>query len=387
MAYILPALVHIIQQPPISPGDGPIALVLAPTRELAQQICGVVDEFGKTVNIRATCVYGGGSKERQIANINETCEVIIATPGRLLDLLESKVLNLHRCSYLVMDEADRMLDMGFEGQIRKIAEQIRPDRQTLMWSATWPPAVQSLANEFLNNYIRLTVGSLELAANPNIEQHIKICDPCDKMNEFRKILVKIFRKDVKSGEESKILVFARTKKNVELINQYIQDCGVRSVCLHGDKTQYKRDYILKSFREDKTKILVATDVAGRGLDVNGIKYIINYDYPDITEDYVHRIGRTARRNEKGTSYTLFTPSDSRLAADLIKIMRKAHQTVGRDLIELADRFRRSGLSKNSNNRKYSSEPAPQIPKDTIIKKEKKIDDVKRNYWDEEDERF
>lgn len=175
LAYMLPAIVHINSQAPLNRGDGPIALVLAPTRELAQQIQTVANDFGSLSYVRNTCIFGGAPKGSQARDLERGVEIVIATPGRLIDFLERGTTNLRRCTYLVLDEADRMLDMGFEPQIRKIIEQIRPDRQVLMWSATWPKEVKNLAEEYLVNYTQLNIGSLQLAANHNIVQIVDVC--------------------------------------------------------------------------------------------------------------------------------------------------------------------------------------------------------------------
>lgn len=352
---------------------------MAPTRELAQQIQDVAMEFGDQINIRSTCLFGGGSRMSQLKDLERGSELVIATPGRLLDLLECQALNLHRCSYLVLDEADRMLDMGFEPQIRKVLEQVRPDRQTLMWSATWPTDVRNLASEFLAEYIHLTIGSLELAANHNIRQLIRICESHEKMNELRKLLLNIYKNDKESDITSKILIFVRTKKAVEQVQQYIIKCGVRCVSLHGNKTQMQRDFTLKNFRESRANILVATDLASRGLDVDGINYVINYDFPNDCEDYIHRIGRTGRSNNKGTSYTLFTQDDARHAQNLINVMKEANQELDCDLQALADMYARNGLSKDSNNRKYSRDKPKNVLKEELIPSKSK--------WDQDDERY
>lgn len=180
LGYMLPAIVHINNQPPLKHGDGPIALVLAPTRELAQQIQQVANDFGASSYVRNTCIFGGTSRGPQARDLERGVEIVIATPGRLIDFLETGSTNLQRCTYLVLDEADRMLDMGFEPQIRKIVEQIRPDRQTLMWSATWPKEVRRLAEEFLGEFVQVNIGSLELAANHNIKQIIEVCRETEK---------------------------------------------------------------------------------------------------------------------------------------------------------------------------------------------------------------
>ncbi|XP_021923571.1 ATP-dependent RNA helicase p62-like isoform X2 [Zootermopsis nevadensis] len=330
LAYILPATVHINNQEQLSRGDGPIALVLAPTRELAQQIQTITQAFGSSSYIRNTCIFGGAPKGPQARDLERGVEICIATPGRLIDFLERGTTNLKRCTYLVVDEADRMLDMGFEPQIRKIIEQIRPDRQTLMWSATWPKEVRNLAEEFLNNYVQVNVGSLQLAANHNIMQIVDVCEEHEKEQKLATLL-----DEIASEEENKTIIFVETKKKVENITRSIRRYGYPAVCMHGDKSQHERDYVLREFRNGKSPILVATDVAARGLDVDGIKYVINFDYPNSSEDYIHRIGRTGRRNTTGTSYAFFTPNNSRQAKDLVSVLREANQEVNPKLDELA----------------------------------------------------
>lgn len=182
-AFVLPSIVHINAQPILEPGDGPIALIIAPTRELAIQIQNECNKFGKTSNIKSTCIYGGVPKGGQIRELKRGVEIVIATPGRLIDMLEQRVTNLRRVTYLVLDEADRMLDMGFEPQIRKIIEQIRPDRQTLMWSATWPKEVEKLAYEFLTNPAHVIVGSPDLHSNSNISQIVEVCEETEKIHK------------------------------------------------------------------------------------------------------------------------------------------------------------------------------------------------------------
>ncbi|PNF14191.1 ATP-dependent RNA helicase p62 [Cryptotermes secundus] len=330
LAYILPATVHINNQEHLSRGDGPIALVLAPTRELAQQIQTIAKIFGSSSYIRNTCVFGGAPKGPQARDLERGVEICIATPGRLIDFLERGTTNLKRCTYLVLDEADRMLDMGFEPQIRRIIEQIRPDRQTLMWSATWPKEVRSLAEEFLNNYVQVNIGSLQLAANHNIVQNVEVCQEYEKEQKLATLL-----EEIASEENNKTLIFVETKRKVENITRSIRRLGYPAVCMHGDKSQHERDYVLREFRNGRSPILVATDVAARGLDVDGIKYVINFDYPNSSEDYIHRIGRTGRHNATGTSYAFFTPNNSRQAKDLVSVLREANQEVNPKLAELA----------------------------------------------------
>merc|ERR1719219_2840894 len=300
LAYLLPGIIHINHQPYLERGDGPIVLVLAPTRELAQQIQEVAIEFGKSSKIRNTCVFGGAPKGPQMRDLENGCEIVIATPGRLIDFLEMGKTNLRRTTYLVLDEADRMLDMGFEPQIRKIIEQIRPDRQVLMWSATWPREVQQLANDFLHHsYIHINIGASELSANHNILQIVDICEDWQKEQKLARLL-----EEIGCENGAKILVFTETKRKCDELTRLMRKDGWPAMCIHGDKQQKEREWVLGEFKTGSTAILVATDVAARGLDVDDVKFVINYDYPNNSEDYIHRIGRTGRKGNTGTSYTL-----------------------------------------------------------------------------------
>lgn len=340
LSYILPAIVHINNQPRISRGDGPIALILAPTRELAQQIQQVANEVGETSQIKNTCLFGGAPKSVQARDLDKGVEIVIATPGRLIDFLVSGRTNMKRCTYLVLDEADRMLDMGFEPQIRKIIEQIRPDRQVLMWSATWPREVQKMAEDFLREYIQINVGSLQLSANHNILQIVDVCQDYEKEHKLNSLL-----KEIMAEKENKTIVFIETKRRVDEITKKMKRDGWPALCIHGDKSQPERDYVLQDFRSGKYPILVATDVAARGLDVEDVKFVINFDYPNNSEDYVHRIGRTGRSQRTGTAYTFFTSHNAKQAADLISVLREANQVINQKLLDLAEGYK---LGRGSN---------------------------------------
>ncbi|KAK0173688.1 hypothetical protein PV328_006845 [Microctonus aethiopoides] len=272
LGYILPAIVHINNQQPLNRGDGPIALVLAPTRELAQQIQTVANDFGSLSYVRNTCIFGGAPKGGQARDLERGVEIVIATPGRLIDFLERGTTNLRRTTYLVLDEADRMLDMGFEPQIRKIIEQIRPDRQVLMWSATWPKEVRNLAEEYLTDYTQLNVGSLSLSANHNILQIVDVCQEHEKEAKLGTLLQEIGNVNDDGG---KTIIFVETKKKVENITRNIRRYGWPAVCMHGDKSQQERDYVLREFRNKKGSILVATDVAARGLEAHGAQILLS----------------------------------------------------------------------------------------------------------------
>ncbi|KAL4647862.1 putative ATP-dependent RNA helicase DDX17 [Arapaima gigas] len=361
LAYLLPAIVHINHQPYLERGDGPICLVLAPTRELAQQVQQVAYDYGKSSRIKSTCVYGGAPKGPQIRDLERGVEICIATPGRLIDFLEAGKTNLRRCTYLVLDEADRMLDMGFEPQIRKIVDQIRPDRQTLMWSATWPKEVRQLAEDFLRDYVQINVGALELSANHNILQIVDVCMENEKDNKLIQLM-----EEIMAEKENKTIIFVETKKRCDELTRRMRRDGWPAMCIHGDKSQPERDWVLSEFRSGKAPILIATDVASRGLDVEDVKFVINYDYPNSSEDYVHRIGRTARSTNKGTAYTFFTPGNLRQARDLVRVLEEAHQAINPKLLQLVDsgrggggggrsRYRSMGSSSNNPNLMYQEE--------------------------------
>ena len=269
LAYILPAIVHINNQQPRQRGEGPMVLILAPTRELAQQIQQVANDFGSCSYVKNTCVFGGAPKQSQARDLERGVEIVIATPGRLIDFLEKGTTNLHRCTYLVLDEADRMLDMGFEPQIRKIMHQIRPDRQVLMWSATWPKEVRNLAEEFLVNYVQVNIGSMNLSANHNILQIVDICEEYEKENKLMKLLT-----EISVEADTKTIIFVETKRKVDDITRSVNRNGWKAGAIHGDKSQQERDYVLNSFRRGRQAILVATDVAARGLGKTVINLLL-----------------------------------------------------------------------------------------------------------------
>ncbi|XP_053606668.1 ATP-dependent RNA helicase p62-like [Plodia interpunctella] len=332
LAFLLPAVVH-IKEKEARKGLGPRVLVLAPTRELARQIEHVTKDFGKLLNIRCACIYGGASRAVQADILKAGVDIVIATPGRLNDFLVSKTTTLSRCTYVVLDEADRMLDMGFEPQIRQALEGVPLERQILMFSATWPKEVQYLAKDYLGEYVQVNVGSTELSANHNIAQHIHICHQEEKLEKFKSIM-----HSIAADGFGKLLVFTNTKKFVDTLSLMLKRNGWPSAGIHGDRTQLQRDTIINRFKSGQTNILVATDVAARGLDVGGITHVINYDFPNTSEDYIHRIGRTGRQQNKGVAHTILTDEDARQAHSLIAVLKEANQEVPQELINLARSF-------------------------------------------------
>ncbi|XP_955506.1 dead box RNA helicase, putative [Theileria annulata] len=323
LTFLLPGLLHLLAQPPVGKG-GPIMLVLSPTRELCVQIAEEAKPYSRLLNLRLIPIYGGTPKLSQVREIQNGAEIIVATPGRLLEYLSTGAIKLNRVSYFVMDEADRMLDMGFEPQIRKIMGQIRPDRQTLMFSATWPSEIKRLASEFY----------LELTANPNIKQNFEFPNSYEVKDNLFDFLGSL-------APEKKVLIFSDLKSFADQLTSALRYRRFRAYSLHGNKTQNQRERILNMYRSGEFNILVATDVAARGLDIKDIDYVINLDVPKSLLDYIHRIGRTGRGNNKGESLLYFpidtlSPSKVKFAQDLSNLLTKVNQTVPSQLTQIAN---------------------------------------------------
>ncbi|KAE8661282.1 DEAD-box ATP-dependent RNA helicase 14 [Hibiscus syriacus] len=280
--------------------------------------------------LHCKCLYGGAPKGPQLREIERGVDIVVATPGRLNDILETRRISLHQVSYLVLDEADRMLDMGFEPQIRKIVKEVPTRRQTPMYTATWPKEVRKIAADLLVNPVQVNIGNIdELVANKSITQYVEVLSPMEKHRRLEQIL--------HSQEPgSKIIVFCSTKKMCDqLARNLARQFGAAAI--HGDKSQADRDYVLSQFRTGRSPVLVATDVAARGLDVKYIRVVINYDFPTGVEDYVHRIGTTGRAGATGLAYTFFCDQDSKHASELIKVLEGANQRVPAELHDMASR--------------------------------------------------
>jgi len=229
-----------------------------------------------------------------------------------------------------LDEADRMLDMGFGPQLRKICSQIRPDRQVLMWSATWPKEVQVLANDYLHDYYQVTVGSLELSGNKDVTQMIEVCTDQDKYRNLLRYLRENW------SPKDRVLVFVETKKGCDMLTRSLRMDGFQARAMHGDKSQEERDWVLKEFKSMSSTLLVATDVAARGLDVDDIKIVVNFDFPNDMENYVHRIGRTGRAGKKGFAVSFFVAEkNARMARELIETLNRTQQHVSPELQALS----------------------------------------------------
>ncbi|NWT50833.1 DDX43 helicase, partial [Erythrocercus mccallii] len=329
LAYLMPGFIHLTLQP-ISKDQrgGPGMLVLAPTRELALQVEAECLKYAYK-EIKSICVYGGGDRKGQIDMVTKGVDIVIATPGRLNDLQMNNFINLKSITYLarrinnlvseqVLDEADRMLDMGFEPQIMKILIDVRPDRQTVMTSATWPDGVRRLAKSYLKNPMIVYVGTLDLAAVNTVQQKVIVIPEAEKRAFMHSFIKSMKPKD-------KVIIFVGKKLTADDVASDFGIQGIPVQSLHGNREQCDREQALDDFKKGKVRILVATDLASRGLDVHDITHVFNFDFPRNIEEYVHRVGRTGRAGRTGEAVTLVTTNDWKFASELIDILERANQ--------------------------------------------------------------
>lgn len=346
--FLLPSI-HQHQQNSHKPVNGaPMLLVLAPTRELAVQISEESNKFARRAQLRTVCLFGGAPKYPQISTLKRGVDIVIATPGRLNDLLEMRKIDLSQIQHLVLDEADRMLDMGFEPQIRSIISQCPNTRQTLLFSATWPKEIQKLAHDFLkDNAVQINVGSVDkLEANKDIAQTIMMMTEYDKPDKLKEVLDENTinnnntddnnnnNKDPSIKQHPKMIIFVSRKSSCDTLANDLWHQGFAVDSLHGDRAQWERTKVMNAFKNSTLKLLIATDVAARGLDVKDVELVINYDMPagvNGLEDYVHRIGRTGRAGKKGKAIAFFTEKDSKRARELVELLDKANQPVPDEL--------------------------------------------------------
>lgn len=322
LAFMLPVLRHIAMQPRAVAGEGPAALIVAPTRELAIQIFGEAKRFARAVDVRCVCAYGGSGVKDQIAELKRGADIVICTPGRMIDLLamnSGRITNLRRVTIVVLDEADRMFDMGFEPQLTRIVENVRPDRQTVMFSATFPSKVESLARKVLKRPIQIQAGGNSVAA-ATIDQHVEVRSEESKFNRLLELLGTWY--DIGST-----LVFVDRQDNADRIFRDLSHAKYRCLSLHGGMDQADRDSAIVDFKNGDVKVLVATSVAARGLDVKNLSLVVNFDVPNHYEDYVHRVGRTGRAGKAGTAYTFITPEQDMYAADMVKALSLSARTI------------------------------------------------------------
>jgi len=325
LAFSIPALAHLkhrVESEGKAKAGFPKMLIVSPTRELAMQSQEVLDVAGASCGVRSVCVYGGVPKWTQKQALKDGVEVVVATPGRLIDLMNEGVCDLSQVSYLVLDEADRMLDQGFERDIRAIIAQTHTSRQTALFSATWPDSVRELAHSFLTRPIKVTIGSEDLSANTRIKQIVEVVEDRAREGKLTQLL-----KNYHSDRKNRILIFVLYKKEASRIESNLSRSGWKVGSIHGDKSQEGRTLAVEQFKSGVVPLLVATDVAARGLDIPGVDYVINYSFPLTIEDYVHRIGRTGRAGRDGTAHTFFQLCDKLRAGELVKVLKDANQEV------------------------------------------------------------
>ena len=333
LSYLMPGFIHIHSQPVSrKQRNGPGMLVLTPTRELALQVEAECSKY-LYKGLKSVCIYGGGNRKGQIQDVTKGVDIIIATPGRLNDLQMNNFVNLRSITYLVLDEADKMLDLGFEHQIMKILLDVRPDRQTVMTTASWPDSTRRLAQSYLKQPMIVYVGTLDLVTVNTVKQNIIVTTEEEKRSLVKEFLQSLSPKD-------KVIVFVSRKLVADDLSSDLSIQGIPVQSLHGDREQSDRDQALEDFRTGRVKILIATDLAARGLDVSDVTHVYNYNFPRNIEEYVHRVGRTGRAGKIGESITLVTQDDWKIADELIKILQRANQIVPPSLRSMADRFKK-----------------------------------------------
>jgi len=340
LGFVLPALVKLFKNTE-NKSKNPRVLILAPTRELACQIEKVIKSAGKRVGCRSVCIYGGVPKWEQLQAVREGLDFVVATPGRLLAFVHESKICLWEVEYVVLDEADRMLEQGFVPDVTELLNQCKAkgERQTMLFSATWPYEVQKLGKSFLQNPCKITVSRAEneneLSTVATVSQEARVMKVWEREDALYELLEK--------NRDSKILVFGLYKREVENLEYSVADWGFPCCSLHGNKSQDERTRVFNMFRNDKCRLLIATDVASRGLDVDNIDLVINFTFPLTVEDYVHRIGRTGRAGKKGESITFFTEKDKLCARDYIELLEKSNSEVPPALLKLrmAKRFKRN----------------------------------------------
>ncbi|KAM3868781.1 putative ATP-dependent RNA helicase DDX46 [Diretmus argenteus] len=334
IAFLLPMFRHIMDQRPLEEGEGPISVIMTPTRELALQITKECKKFSKPLSLRVVCVYGGTGISEQIAELKRGAEIIVCTPGRMIDMLganSGRVTNLRRVTYVVVDEADRMFDMGFEPQVMRIVDNIRPDRQTVMFSATFPRAMEALARRILSKPIEVQVGGRSVVCS-DVEQHVLVIEEDKKFLKLLEILGHY-------QEKGSVIIFVDKQEHADGLLKDLMKASYPCMSLHGGIDQYDRDSIINDFKNGACRLMVATSVAARGLDVKQLILVINYNCPNHYEDYVHRAGRTGRAGNKGFAYTFITAEQVRYAGDIIKALELSGSQVPTELEQLWGSFK------------------------------------------------
>jgi len=313
-AFAIPIIQLLSQNKNVSPGKREIkSLILTPTRELAIQIEESFKNYGKNTNLKCKVIFGGVSQHAQVESLRQGIDILIATPGRLLDLMNQKHVNLSHIQFFVLDEADRMLDMGFVHDVKRIITKLPKQRQSLFFSATMPPVIVELADTILVNPSKVEVTPVSSTAN-TINQEVYFVDKENKRNLLIDIL--------KDKTIERVLVFARTKHGADKISKDLVKSGIGSQAIHGNKSQNARQHALNNFKSKLTRVLVATDIAARGIDIDELTHVINYELPNIPESYVHRIGRTGRAGASGIAISFCDAEEKEYLRDIQKLIGK-----------------------------------------------------------------
>ncbi len=294
------------------------ALILTPTRELALQVAENVALYAKHTPFKSTVIFGGVKINPQIAQLRKGVDIVIATPGRLLDHISQKTIDLREIEFLVLDEADRMLDMGFVNDIKKIVNIIPQERQTLLFSATYSDAIKKLSNQFLKSPTLIEVARTN-ESNTSVEQSVY---PVDKARK-RELLTHL----INEGKWQQVLVFTRTKHGANKLSQQLEKEGISSAAIHGNKSQNARTKALADFKKGDVRVLVATDIAARGIDIDQLPHVVNFELPNVSEDYVHRIGRTGRAGNKGEAISLVCVDEDEFLQNIEKLIKKDIQKI------------------------------------------------------------
>jgi ATP-dependent RNA helicase RhlE len=317
--FTLPIVHRLLTEPLVDESGAPVrrvrALILVPTRELAAQVEESFRKYGKHSDLRVIPIYGGVSMDAQLKTLKQGVDVVVATPGRLIDHMERETVSLSDLEVLVLDEADRMLDMGFAPQLNRIVREVPPYRQTLLFSATMPPEVEALARKYLRKPVVVQVGRRSETASGVTHAVYPVAH-----SKKTDLLVEL----LKNFDMESVLIFTRTKHGADRVVSHLADGGVNATAMHADKSQGERTRALEDFKQGKIRVLVATDIAQRGLDVTGISHVINYDVPQQPEDYVHRIGRTGRAAASGDAFTFMSP-------DEISMVRTIERVIGQQI--------------------------------------------------------
>lgn len=361
-AFTIPILQNLVTAGKKEKGQRKIeVLILAPTRELAIQIGESIDAYGKFLNIRNTVIFGGVSQRNQVEAIKKGVDIVVATPGRLLDLVNQGYINLDMVKFFVLDEADRMLDMGFINDIRKIIKELPKEKQTILFSATMPQEVEKLVNTLLKNPEKVAVAPVSSTVD-RISQNLYYVGKKDKKHLLAKLLED---ENVKSA-----LVFSRTKYGVNKIVKDLNNLGIESEGIHGDKSQNTRQLTLNNFKEGKLRVLVATDIASRGIDVDYLSHVINYDLPNEPETYVHRIGRTGRAGQDGVAISFCDEEAKSHLTNIQNLINKTIPVVENHSYQMdVETFHQMEVftRKKSSNNKNASNKKPFIKKKSMNK--------------------